>query len=381
MPNSQKIKFKDPIRIIAWLEAALEHEREKYQKAPVQPDSVPQYEMARAWGFVVAGYSLLEQSLKALMYMRKVQVPIKHSLTALFEQLGPSDQDQLREHYSDYRETATGMRQFKYESLDDFFKNLDGDSNRQGSDTVGSFDWRYFPIEEARSQTMPTVSIDFLHEITSACIQMVLRIQKGDSNASSFTHSQRMFDHRSVEIYRSWYGKRMTSEEWTELDDRVEILWGPDYKGRFDYQIFRGTESTRFFGIPPDVFDLPVMDMRMQVAKFTEEVRSRDASQRRLDAIAPQILNLLLRSRDPCHIPKDTVAKKWPLMYGFSQVVEESFKSDTTLELVSDVNSVLTGLTFLSAEVSQKLTQEKCLDEFERFLRDSPIAQKLLLSE
>ena len=145
MSNSQKINFKDPIWIIAWLEAALDHERKKYQKVPVQPDAVPQYEMARAWGFVVAGYSLLEQSLKALLYMRRVQVPIKHSLTALFELLVPSDKDQLREHYSDYKETAPRMRQFRYESLDDFFKNLDGDSNKRGSDTVGSFDWRVLP--------------------------------------------------------------------------------------------------------------------------------------------------------------------------------------------------------------------------------------------
>ena len=381
MSNSQKINFKDPIRIIAWLEAALDYEREKYRRVPVRPDAVPQFEMASAWGFVVAGYSLLEQSLKALLYMRGVQVPAKHSLTALFELLGPSDKDQLREHYSDYKETDPGMRQFRYESLDDFFKNLDGDSNKQGSDTVGSFDWRYFLIEEARSQTMPTVSIDFLHEITYGCIQMVLRIQKGDSNPSSFTNSLRMFDERSVRIYRNWYTNRIASEEWDELSDRVEILRGPDYKGRFDYQIFCGNKTTRFFGVPPDTFDLPVMDMRTAVAKFTESVRSRDESQSRLDAIAPQILKLLLKSEDPSNFSKDTVAKRWPLIYGFSQVVEKSSESDSTFELVSDVNSVLAGLTFLSGGVSQELTQEKCLDEYEKFLRDSQIAQKLRSSE
>ena len=381
MSNSQKINFKDPIWIITWLEAALDHEREKYQKVPVQPDTVPEYEMARAWGFVVAGYSLLEQSLKALLYMRRVQVPIKHSLTALFELLGPNDKNQLREHYSDYKETASGMRQFRYASLDDFFKNLDGDPNKQGSDTVGSFDWRYFPIEEARSQTMPTVSIDFLHEITYACIQMVLRIQQGDSNPSSFTNSERMFNQRSVKTYRNWYVKRMNSEEWDKLNDRVEILWGPDYKDRFDYQIFRGKKSTRIFGIPPDSFDVPVMDMRTEVARYMEGVRSRGESQRRLDTIAPQILKLLLRSGDPSHISKDTVAKSWPLVYGFSQVVEKSSKGDATFELVSAVNSVLTGLTFLSAGASQELTQEKWFDEYEKFLRDSAIAQKLLSGE
>ena len=41
--------------------------------------------------------------------------------------------------------------------------NLAGDPNKKG-DYIGSFDWRYFLIEEKRSAKMPTVSVEFLHE-------------------------------------------------------------------------------------------------------------------------------------------------------------------------------------------------------------------------
>ncbi len=34
MKDSQKIKFKKPLRILMWLDAALKHEKLKYEKAP-----------------------------------------------------------------------------------------------------------------------------------------------------------------------------------------------------------------------------------------------------------------------------------------------------------------------------------------------------------
>ena len=312
--------------------------------------------------------------------MRGVQVPMKHSLATLFELLGCSDKDQLREHYSDYRKTAEGMSQFWFDSLDAFLTNLDGDSNKSGSDTVGSFDWRYFLIEEAQSQAMPTVSIDFLHEITDACIQMVLQIERGDSSPSVVTNSRRMFNQRHVTIYRNWYRKRKKSQEWDVLGDRVEILWGPDYKDRHDYKVFRGDNSTLLFGVIPNTFDIPVVDLRIAVKKFTIGVRSQDESQRRLNAIAPQILKLLLGSSDPLGISVETIANKWPLLYGFSRVVEQSRESDPTPDFVMDVNPVLVGLTFLNTEASQELKQEERLDMYEQFLRESSIAQKLLSS-
>ncbi len=79
--------------------------------------------MAQGWGFVVAAYSLLEQSFKALLYMRGKQVPVKHSLSDLFDQFETKDRGVLREYYSDYKATAEGMGSFPFETLDDLLRN------------------------------------------------------------------------------------------------------------------------------------------------------------------------------------------------------------------------------------------------------------------
>ena len=75
MATNQGIQFKDPKEITIWLEAALQSEQEKYKQCPVLPDAMPGYEAARAWGYVVAGYFLIEESFKALLHMRKIGVP------------------------------------------------------------------------------------------------------------------------------------------------------------------------------------------------------------------------------------------------------------------------------------------------------------------
>ncbi len=47
--------------------------------------------------------------------------------------------------------------------LGDFLMELDGPKHR--GRRVGSFDWRYYLIENPRSETLPYVSIEFLHEV------------------------------------------------------------------------------------------------------------------------------------------------------------------------------------------------------------------------
>ena len=75
MRNTQKINFKSARQISAWLDAALKHEKKKYKASPVTPDQVLGYAMATGWGYVVAGYLLFEQSLKALLHLRGKPVP------------------------------------------------------------------------------------------------------------------------------------------------------------------------------------------------------------------------------------------------------------------------------------------------------------------
>ena len=78
----------------------------------------------------------------------------------------------LREFYADYRATISGNRgEFRFESLDDFLVNLDGDT---GSNQ-GSLAWRYYLIEEVPE--MPFVSVDYLHEVVFGC-NKIRRIRK-----------------------------------------------------------------------------------------------------------------------------------------------------------------------------------------------------------
>ena len=81
MATNQTIDFKDALWITAWLDTALEKEKEKYEKCPVKSDLLPGHEAAQAWGYVVAGYFLVEESFKVLLYLRGKKVPPKHSLT------------------------------------------------------------------------------------------------------------------------------------------------------------------------------------------------------------------------------------------------------------------------------------------------------------
>ena len=157
MTANKTTNFKDPLWITTWLDTALRKEKEKYEKCPVMLDMVPGHEAAQGWGYVVTGYFLVEESFKALLHVRRENVPTRHSLSTLFQLLDENDRIVLREYYDDYRATIGGKRGvFPFESLDDFLLNLDGDENERG-DHIGSFDWRYFLIEERRSQAMPLV--------------------------------------------------------------------------------------------------------------------------------------------------------------------------------------------------------------------------------
>ena len=274
MRTSQKIDFKDPRWAITWLSAALRKEQDKYEQCPIQPDLVPGHETAQGWGYVVAGYFLIEESFKVVLHLRNKQVPAKHSLTMLFELFESTDQDEdvLREYYSDYRATIGGSRaNLPFATLDEFLKNLDGDLNQRGSDYIGSFDWRYFPIEERRSQDMPLVSIDYLHEVSRGCINIANYIYRGNIDPRHETHSWRM-RHSRIEKYHAWLMvRRKKSDGWDELPDRLEILWGPDYRGRHDLFLCKGAVVKLWFSELPENCPLPIIDRREEVEEYDVE--------------------------------------------------------------------------------------------------------------
>ena len=268
MASNQKIQFKNPQQAITWLETALRSEQAKFKQCPVLPDLVPGFEAANAWGYVVPGYFLIEESFKELLYLRGVTVPQKHSLTILFDLLSPADQAILREYYSDYRSAIGGYRgSFPFNTLDEFLKNLDGNQNSSGKDYVGSFDWRYFPIEESKSQQLPFISIDYLHEVAYGCIEILKYIHYRLGHAGDFKLSLRMHRGRS-EKYNSWLTLRINSEDWGTLPDRIEILWGPDYQNRYDLLVVKGGSCSIRFSVLPENPSLQVDDKRNEVEEF-----------------------------------------------------------------------------------------------------------------
>lgn len=186
------VRFKSPNWMLAWLDTALEKEREKYKKCPVRPDMVPGHEAAQGWGYVVVGYFLVEEAFKALLHVRGKEVPKEHALSVLFGLLDKSDRLILREYFDDYKATADlELRRFPFDTIEDFLENLDADRNERG-DYIGSFDWRYFLIEQMQSRNMPLVSVDYLHEVTYGLTRIVEWIVHGRSHPSHYTHSSRL---------------------------------------------------------------------------------------------------------------------------------------------------------------------------------------------
>ena len=189
----------------------------------------------------------------------------------LFARFEPDDKDILREYYSDYRASIGGPRaNFPFTTLDDFLANLDGDPNQPVTDHIGSFDWRYFLIEENRSQNMPVVSIDYLHEVAYGCNQIVKYVHYRKFNPRRNTYSWRLYRSRQAK-YRAWQMVRMNSDGWGKLPDRLEILWGPDYRGRHDLLLFEeGNAGLHFSELPGDS-QLPIHDKRTELEEFYEE--------------------------------------------------------------------------------------------------------------
>ena len=268
---TDKITYKEPFYVCAWLDTALKKEWQKYTATPVTPDMVPGHELAQAWGYVVAGYFLIEQGLKAVLHVRGVEPPKTHALSVLFEALPAEDQGVLRAYYNDFRHTFPGMTSFPLATLDGFIVNLDGARSSRGH-YIGSFDWRYFLTEEGSGASMPRVSINVMHEIVYGCVWLVRSIDKGDDRAGGATYSWRLRSKRSNR-YRDWLTVRMNSPGWGQEGDRLEILWGPDYGDRYDYLVFEGDRIRSFFARLPNAekTELSVVDKRRELDSFDLE--------------------------------------------------------------------------------------------------------------
>ena len=268
--TNKAIQFKEPSLVCEWLDTALAKEKEKYQKCPVIHDTVPEHESAQAWAYVVAGYFLLEEAFKVLLHIRgDQQVPTTHSLSTLFEKMDDGDKETLSKYYTDFKfSNDNGLGLFPFENLRVFLTNLDGSRNQHGNH-IGSFEWRYFLIEEQQSPKMPIVSIEYMHEVVSGCIRIIKHAITGCFEPSQYTSSKEMRGKRINTYLTKWLPTRINTNEWKNQNDTLEILWGPDYQGCYDLLF---PKHRRFdFGAIPENCDLPIVDLREDIKRFLEK--------------------------------------------------------------------------------------------------------------
>ena len=117
---------------------------------------------------------------------------------------------------------------------------------------------------------MPLISVDYLHEIVFGCTRIVEYASNGRFEPSPYTHSWRLQRERQRKC-TDWLTVRMNSEGWDDLGDRLEILWGPDYRGRHDLYLFSGEGRKGYFSTIPDDFALPIVDKRKEIEAFDAE--------------------------------------------------------------------------------------------------------------
>ncbi len=281
---TDNVKHKDRPWALVGLEVALEMEWQKFSVSPIRPDLVPEYTHAQAWGYVVAAYSLLEQGFKEILHSRERTFRKTHELTNLFDGLPANDQDVLRAHHCDFWHAFPGLRWFRPPPpLDDFLENLDGRGVGRGK-CLGSVDWRYALTQEAAGASLPSVSINAMHEIMYGCVELLRSIQEGTGKASRADYSWRLHEYRWG-FHREWLDSRLNSSGRDQEGDRLEILWGPDYRERYDYVVVKGSRGTIFFRRLPNTeeSDVPVVDKRreLEVCEIEKSFRSIGATSNR----------------------------------------------------------------------------------------------------
>ncbi len=246
----------------------------KYALAPVQGELYREYQYSRAWGFVEAARSLIEQALKVILRVRKLDVETGskgHELYPMFKMLreseiGESDVVVLSEYYVDFRNSFTNGTSFPFDCVGGFLLNLDG------LDGSGFSEWRYFMIEKREKiEKLPVVDVHFMHEMAFGCLQLIKAVLWENpilrQNTYSFRLSQTCWND-----YNKMLMKRMNSQgPWSKYDDWFEIFYGPDYRQRYGYVRYvecgeKRVDPPVLLGEWPNVKDVLVVDRRQDAA-------------------------------------------------------------------------------------------------------------------
>ncbi|WP_428274206.1 hypothetical protein [Candidatus Palauibacter sp.] len=268
--NAGKPEFQRPEDALSWLERALEMERLKYAAVPVEGDLVPRFVSASAWGYVTAAYTLIEQALKTLIDQTigfdSTKLPARlretHSLKTLFDHLDTDDRRVLEDLYRDYWLTeGAGSMGFSLDEMGAFLGHLD-----QGH---GSISWRYSLTEEiAAIPQLGPVYVEHMWE-TVRCVLGVIRHHA--LGYPPVAHSIVKWQERRRQYVR-WLNLRLRSGELSQTD-RIELLRGPDSRGRSDFCVFRGKSVFPKFGdvdAAAKQAGLEVVNMQREIAALTD---------------------------------------------------------------------------------------------------------------
>ena len=275
-------KYKSPEDAFTWLDQALKFEQKKFKSCPVPHDLVPEFVNAGGWGYVVTGYSLLEQAFKILLHVRKNEQGNGHSLQPLFKCLPEMDKELLREFYQDFRCSHPCLGEYPFPDIDKCLANLDGKARKS------SIAWRYYLIEEEPTE-LPLTCIDYMHEIVFGALRIIQVRQIMDDSehpneeseyqhkVRQFLYSQRQYEER-LDKYNAWIDQRMNVSGWDTLGDRIEVYGVHDQQGRTDYVIFqkiggKKTPPIPMFGHIPEDNKLPVYNMEKRAKQVLETPR------------------------------------------------------------------------------------------------------------
>lgn len=226
--EEEKVEYFDKTMLWHNMNTALKAERRKYQESPPKADMIPLHTVIQYWGYVTAAYFLIEQGMKALLVKRGEKVEFTHNLNEIYNALEPEERQIINEYYTDFlKTTGEEVKDIQIRTAQKYLDHLDG--RTQGGKRKGSMDWRYLLIESHANREMPKISINLMHEIALACVLLIK-----EHRPEEWTHSHRLHSSRK-EFYKTWEQQMIHTGILNRPIGRViEILWGPDYKGRYD---------------------------------------------------------------------------------------------------------------------------------------------------
>ena len=96
---------------------------------------------------------------------------------------------------------------------------------------------------------------------------MIKSLHSGQDDPRRYTNSRRRIRERR-KYQNRWITVRKNSDGWSNLGDRLEILWGPDCFGRYELILFEGEDMKPSFHELPKDFDLPIVDKRKEIEDF-----------------------------------------------------------------------------------------------------------------